>query len=296
MSDFYVQVRVPVDSFDAFMEDLQGIGVITNRNIHTTDITQQMTDVESRIAALELLLGRLQKIAEKANTVQDMLDVERELNRVIGELERLKRDMKNYTLQTDYSTVNINYSAQVLSPEVMKEIPVKWMNQYGINLLANGWLDRGGDQWKPYKITLPENFMITGSRSNEHETFQTAVSPAGEVIRISSHENNKGGTLEFFEGLARRYFTDYQNFTMESYGLESIGEKRQAIVMNAKRNTGNQNLCYYWVCFLDMDEWMVSGSGKVYCFEYQNDDPESFAEMLPEIKKCLQTLDLSLWR
>lgn len=297
MNNSFLEVRVPVDHFDAFCKELQGVGTIVNHFMSSSDVTQQMTDTESRIAALELLKKRLHEIAQKAVTVEDMLQVERELNRVIGELEELKKNMKNFTLQTDYCLVRINFAAQIQAPAPIKQIPVAWMNQYGVNLLSDGWIRTGGDHYKPYKIDLPQNFMITGSRLKNDSSFLTAVSPDGSVIRLSSHANMKGGTLDYYAELAKRYFTDYQNLKIQSFELERIGEKRQAFVMKAERKeAGKQTLYYYWVCFMDKDRLLSFDEGKVYCFEYQCDDPEVWNKTLPEIKQCLQTLNLSVWR
>ena len=77
MNNSFLEVRVPVDHFDAFCKELQGVGTIVNHFMSSSDVTQQMTDTESRIAALELLKKRLHEIAQKAVTVEDMLQVER---------------------------------------------------------------------------------------------------------------------------------------------------------------------------------------------------------------------------
>ena len=76
MNNSFLEVRVPVDNFDAFSRELQGVGKIVSHHMSSSDITQQMTDTESRIAALELLKKRLHEIAQKAATVEDMLNVE----------------------------------------------------------------------------------------------------------------------------------------------------------------------------------------------------------------------------
>ena len=291
MADSFIELRIPVDSFDAFYLSLDGIGLITSRSMNSNDVTDTMMDVQTRMDSMELLRKRLAEIAAKAQSVEDMLKVEKELNRVIQDLESLKGRMKYLVNQTDYSTVSISMTRQVEPPEPQREIPVKWLARYGVNLLNNQWVSSESAE-PPYRVEFPENFLVTGCRG----AFQTAVSPDGSVIRIARHANLKGGTLEFYRPLAERYFKEYQYFENIELSEVTIGERRQAIRMTAERTTGGRTLHYLWVMFEDSGEFMVSGEGSVYTFEFQSEDKESFKSMLPEMEKSLETVNLSMWR
>ena len=103
-------VCVPADKLDEFLAFLEESGTITSKNVETADVTDDYTDTESRIRALETEEKALLGILEKCETVQDAMNVQERLTSVRGDIESLKSHKKNYDQRIAYSEVSINIS------------------------------------------------------------------------------------------------------------------------------------------------------------------------------------------
>ncbi|MBU5483885.1 DUF4349 domain-containing protein [Clostridium sp. MSJ-11] len=103
-----VSIRIPVKKFNEFIKDLQNLGNITNQHINTTDITSQYFDTEARLKSLKIQQERLLELLKKSGELKDMLEIERELERVGYEIETLTGTLKKWNNLIEYSTLNIN--------------------------------------------------------------------------------------------------------------------------------------------------------------------------------------------
>lgn len=107
-----LRVRIPVDRFDAFVQDLQGLGKLENQNISATDVTTEWVDVEARLEAKRIVEKRFLELAGQAKNVQEMLEVERELGNVRGEIESMEARMKSLRDQVSMSALTITCTKQ----------------------------------------------------------------------------------------------------------------------------------------------------------------------------------------
>ncbi len=101
-------VRIPVNSFDSFLKDLEGgKAKITGKNIHLQDVTKQFVDLEIRLANKEKYVQRYLQLLKKANSVKEILEVQTEIRQLEEEIESTKGQLKYLTNQTSYSTLRI---------------------------------------------------------------------------------------------------------------------------------------------------------------------------------------------
>lgn len=107
-----VRVRIPADRFDAFVQDLQGLGKLESQNISATDVTTEWVDVEARLEAKRTVEKRFLELAGQAKNVQEMLEVERELGNVRGEIESMEARMKSLRDQVSMSALTITCTKQ----------------------------------------------------------------------------------------------------------------------------------------------------------------------------------------
>ena len=118
-------VCVPAEKLDEFLDFLEKSGTITSKNVETADVTDDYTDTESQIRALETEEKALLGILEKCENVQDTMNVQERLTSVRGELESLKSQKKNYDQRIAYSEVLINIS----EVERVKKTPTSFGSQ-----------------------------------------------------------------------------------------------------------------------------------------------------------------------
>ena len=101
-------VRVPSESYNYFVESLKGLGNVVNYSYTTEDITSTYYDSQTKLLSLEAEYEKGLEFYSKAETVQDLMDVEKYLSDIQYEMDSLKLKIKNYDLLTSYSTLDLN--------------------------------------------------------------------------------------------------------------------------------------------------------------------------------------------
>jgi len=102
--------RVPPADLDAVMVELRKLGEVESENVSGEDVTEQYVDLAARLSNYKVVRDRLLKIMdERAREVKDILEVERELSRVGGEIESLEGRIKYLDRQVDLSTVTVYF-------------------------------------------------------------------------------------------------------------------------------------------------------------------------------------------
>lgn len=102
-------VRIPVDQYDKFLNAVGDIGVPTSRNQTASDVTEEFVDLEARIKNKKNLETRILELLEQRDDeIQNVLSVERELNRVREEIERMEGRLRYLTDRTSLTTVDID--------------------------------------------------------------------------------------------------------------------------------------------------------------------------------------------
>ena len=90
-----IAIRVPAEYFDDVMRALRGLAVeVTAEDTSSRDITEEYVDLSAKLHNLEATEEQLLRLMEKAETVEEMLDVQRELSRTRGEIEQTKGRMQ----------------------------------------------------------------------------------------------------------------------------------------------------------------------------------------------------------
>ncbi len=103
----WVTVRVPVDGFEAFVEDVSKLGTVTFQSEASDDVTQEHLDLAARLENLRAQESRLRELVAAAKDVTEMLAVEQELWRVRGEIESLDAQVTYLERQAAMATVTV---------------------------------------------------------------------------------------------------------------------------------------------------------------------------------------------
>jgi hypothetical protein len=111
-------VRVPSSHFDAFTSELAGVGEIRNRSIKSVDSSLEHKDLGILVDNLEAALTRYRALLEKATEPLQVLAVERELERVRSDLERIKGRLAFLRDRVSRATIAIALHSSEPQPEV----------------------------------------------------------------------------------------------------------------------------------------------------------------------------------
>ncbi|MDD1725028.1 MAG: DUF4349 domain-containing protein [Methanospirillum sp.] len=113
-----VTIRVPVKEFDPAVAGILVLGKVLSSSLQAEDVTEQYVDLEAQKNALVNQLVQYNRIMAKGENVSDILEVQREIERVQVELDRIVGKMKYLESRTSYSTIPVRISepAQVEPP------------------------------------------------------------------------------------------------------------------------------------------------------------------------------------
>ena len=101
-------VQVEQDTFNEFAQDLEQIAEVTYSSISNDNVTDTVVDLEGRIDSISAKIKRLEKLYEQANSMEDIITIQNELENAISDKESLEGQYKNITQQVEYSTFYIN--------------------------------------------------------------------------------------------------------------------------------------------------------------------------------------------
>jgi hypothetical protein len=110
-------LRVPEESLDAVLNELETLGSVTTRRIDSRDMTTEYVDIGARLQNLTVLRDRMKALLDKAEAISDILEIERELARVQTEMDSIESRMKRIDDQVSFSTINLSFERKpVLGP------------------------------------------------------------------------------------------------------------------------------------------------------------------------------------
>lgn len=101
--------RIPTESLNAFLDDLDGMDAYKlSENIGSEDVTQSYRDTESRIQVLTNKEARLNELLERAETIEDIIQIENSLSETIAERESLQSRLDTLDDLIDYTEVHLS--------------------------------------------------------------------------------------------------------------------------------------------------------------------------------------------
>ncbi len=100
-------IRIPADKLDDFLNTARGLINVTYSSESTEDVTLDYYDIQSRLDTLKSKKTALEKMLEKAETLDDILTIQESLYDVIGEIEAYQSKLNLYDNKVNYSTVNL---------------------------------------------------------------------------------------------------------------------------------------------------------------------------------------------
>jgi len=101
-------IRVPPERFLPLIGDLEKLGAAEAKTISGEDVTEEYYDLDARLENLTQVRSRLFALLDRAVKVTDAVEVERELERVGGEVNQIKGRMKYLQNMTGLATVNLS--------------------------------------------------------------------------------------------------------------------------------------------------------------------------------------------
>jgi hypothetical protein len=144
-----VTIRVPAARFRETMTKIDRLGMVTHRSVTAEDVSEEIHDAEVRLLNLQATRKRLQDFLAKANDIPSTLTVEKELERVALEIDRIEGRMRFLQARASLSTIDVRIAAQVRpvvaavepppppAPRTGIALPITWLDQLDAAHLSN---------------------------------------------------------------------------------------------------------------------------------------------------------------
>lgn len=99
-------IAVPVDRYEEALNRVRQVAyTVESDTSASTDVTEQFTDLQSRLRNLESTAVRIRDFLGKAQTVDEALRINAQLADVDGQIEVIKGKLNAMTARTTYSTI-----------------------------------------------------------------------------------------------------------------------------------------------------------------------------------------------
>jgi hypothetical protein len=101
-----VQLKVPPARYEAAMRALRSLGVeVRDEKATTKDVTEEFSDVGAQVASLEATHAQLLRLMDRAGSMEEVLKVQQEANRVKLQIDRLKGRQTALERQSEFATI-----------------------------------------------------------------------------------------------------------------------------------------------------------------------------------------------
>ncbi len=101
-------IRVPAGKFEQSLSEIRKTASrVIVETVKGQDVTEEFIDIEARLKAKKALEQQFIEIMKRSNSVEDALNVQRELANVRGEIEQIEGRKRFLENQASLSTINI---------------------------------------------------------------------------------------------------------------------------------------------------------------------------------------------
>jgi Domain of unknown function (DUF4349)/Putative zinc-finger len=110
-------LRVPDRQLEAFLADLQKVGHVEQETRNNQEVTNQFVDLTARLRTARATEQRIiELLGTRTGKLSDVLDAERELARIRGEIESMDGQRANMEHQVRYATVQVQLNEEYREP------------------------------------------------------------------------------------------------------------------------------------------------------------------------------------
>jgi hypothetical protein len=229
-SDEYLNMtlRVPSDSLDDFLTALKSGGEVTKFTKTSDDITNTYTTYEARKLALEARHQRLIELIEVAETVEDIIELERERSDVESELTEIGIRLTSYDSLVEYSTVTLRVTYVDL--EEMNKLPIARVpNIYTTEREQNYVEFRILNEDEDLDLTI--DMKVYDQDELIYEESHTVLPLYDEIVRVADLKSDTTYRVEF---IASRKDHEDSKVVVDTFTTdESYGDR----ILNTFENT-----------------------------------------------------------
>ena len=132
-----ITLKVPPTAFRAALASLADLGEVQTQTVSTDDVTEQVVDLDSRIATAEASVERLRALILRADDIADIAVLESELLNRETTLETLRGQRRTIGDQVALATITVTLTPTPDSPDTPQPEPDELPGF--LDALGGGW-------------------------------------------------------------------------------------------------------------------------------------------------------------
>jgi hypothetical protein len=204
-----ITLRIPVERFDAFYEELLGVGQVIRKSISADDVTDAFEDMELRLKAARSTHARLVALLARAETEEEKIGLLREIQRVSEEIDRLQSSVRTLATLARYSRITVTLEERPSlggNPQEAAPLELAWIR--GLSPYTREALGRR------LPLEVPEGLVELNQRGR-----YIAESADGVVLWTQVRENLPRGAVDYWAAAIRsRIAADFASAEQREVG------------------------------------------------------------------------------
>ncbi|MEZ0325837.1 MAG: DUF4349 domain-containing protein [Fimbriimonas sp.] len=137
-----VSMRVPSQSFDEAMSQIEALGIRTGKSIKSEDVTEQVVDMDARIKSMLVQEETYRALLKAARRLDDVISLQQQLTDVRGQIESIQGQRKSLASQASLSSISLTLTQSAIAHQAPKD--PNWLAQtWGESTTQMGSLLRG---------------------------------------------------------------------------------------------------------------------------------------------------------
>lgn len=111
---YYATIKVPSSKLIPALDAIAKLGDKTSQSINKRDITDRFINNEERLKNLKLFRDKMKNLLNKISKIEEILRIERELNRVQTEIDMIERQLKQMQGSVEMSPIRVNLEEKTI--------------------------------------------------------------------------------------------------------------------------------------------------------------------------------------
>ena len=243
--DSFLSLKVPTAKTTAFIEFAESRGLVATRDFASKSLSQDLANTRAKLKAREELLEKYFAILDEAKS-SAVITVEREVIRLVTEIENLKGVERKLSHQSLFSNISIGFQFRDRrAPSSDGTSSFGWINSLNVTALIDEF--RYGSRYhksKKVKVSPPEGFA-----PYKFKREFRAISHDNVIYRVRKIKPKQRADIHFWgEAVAKRmtdagYLTYSDDKKLEAKEIANNGRLLKMIAP-----FGNDDYAY-WVAF-----------------------------------------------
>ena len=208
-ADLQYVFRVPAAQFDAVLAGIEALGAVASRRVTAEDVTDRVRDLELRIRNARALRDRYAALAAKADKVEDLLAIERELAKLTETIERLEGEQKGLERDIAWSRLEVVLEPAGTGPSRASKSPFRWLSRIGVERVPDYQPSR--TRSSRLRWELPAGFADMG-RTDDDSVLGWAYAPEGVRVVVREFDHDPRVDQEFWRKELRRELEEVRGY------------------------------------------------------------------------------------